>query len=109
MFGLQIRRKFVLSLAALMCAGAAQAATLKLDWDPKTESNFTGYVIEYGTRPGVHPFSVNVGNQTMWQFTDLVDGTPYYFVVRARNSSGVLSAPSVEVARRVGVPYSLRG
>jgi hypothetical protein len=30
-------------------------------------------------------------------------------VVRAYNSSGMLSSESVEVSRRVGVPFSVRG
>ena len=39
----------------------------------------------------------------------LASNAPYYFIVRAYNSAGMLSSPSVEVSRRVGVPYSVAG
>jgi hypothetical protein len=77
---------------------------LTLAWNPNPEPNIAGYIIEYGNLPGVRPFSINVGNQTTWQFNGrLIDGMPYYFVVRAYNTSGTYSGPSIEVSRRVGI------
>src|SRR4029453_4725868 len=49
------------------------------------------------------------GDQTTWQFNGLVDGMPYYFVVRAYNTFGTYSGPSIEVSKRGGVPFSVRG
>ena len=96
-------------LTALLWAGSAHAATLTLAWNPNPEPDIAGYVIEYGNLPGVRLFSVNVGNQTTWQFNGLVDGMPYYFVVRAYDTFGMYSGPSIEVSRRVGVPMSVAG
>ena len=98
-----------LSVLVLLWAGAADAATLRLAWDANTEPNLGGYVLYYGPQSGAYVASVNVGNQTTHQFTNLIDGTAYYFVVRAYNTAGVLSGPSMEVSRRVGVPFSVAG
>ncbi len=90
-------------------AGAAQAATVTLAWDPSSDPSVTGYTLYWGNLPGSYPSSLNVGNVTQAQVGGLTDGMPYYFVARSYNSSGTLSAPSVEVSRRVGVPFSVGG
>src|SRR5207344_2288550 len=90
-------------------AEAAHAAVLTLAWNPNPEPDIAGYKIEFGNQPGVHPNVIDVGNQTSWQLGGLTDGLPYYIAVRAYNTSGLLSLPSVEVSRRVGVPFSVRG
>jgi hypothetical protein len=100
---------WIFSALLLLCAGAAQAATLTLAWDASPDTDVAGYWLYWGTQPGVYVNSVNVGNQTLQQVTGLADATPYYFVVRAYNTSGMLSDPSVEVSRRVGVPMSVAG
>ncbi len=60
-----------LSVLVVLWAGAADAATLRLAWDANTESNIGGYVLDYGTQSGSYVSSVNVGNQTSYQFTNL--------------------------------------
>src|SRR4029450_11126627 len=87
----------------------AQAATVSLAWDPSSDPGVTGYTLYWGHQSGSYPSSKNVGNVTQAQLAGLTDGMPYYFVVRAYNSSGMLSAPSMEVSRRVGVPFSVGG
>src|SRR5690348_12756152 len=87
---------------------AAHAATVTLAWDRSSDPSVTGYTLYWGNQSGSYPGSLNVGNVTQAQVGGLLDGMPYYFVVRAYNSSGTLSAPSVEVSRRVGVPFSVR-
>src|SRR5271169_6117361 len=82
----------------LFWAGAAQAATLTLSWNPSPETDIAGYILNWGTQPGVYVSSVDVGNQTSWQVTGLVDETPYYFIVRAYDTSNLLSAASTEVS-----------
>ncbi len=79
----------MLGVAALVLfwAGAAQAATVTLAWNPSAGA--TGYRVYWGTLPGTYSGSVDVGAHTAQQVTGLVDGTPYYFVVRAYNASGV--------------------
>jgi hypothetical protein len=58
----------------------------------------TGYILSYGTQPGVHPTSIDVGDVTTWQIDTLTPGQTYYFVVQAYDSSGLTSDPSTEVA-----------
>src|SRR5580704_10655576 len=91
----------------LSWAGAAQAATLTLAWDPSPEPDTAGYVLNWGNHSGAYDSGIDVGNQTSTQVTGLVAGLPYYFVVRAYNSAGLFSSPSVEVSRRAGIPISV--
>src|SRR5712691_8235580 len=103
------RRIYGLAVLLLLCADAAQAATLTLSWNRSPEADVAGYVLNWGTLPGVYVSGMDAGNQTSVQVTGLVDGLPYYFIVRAYNSAGLYSGPSVEVSRRVGIPISVAG
>jgi hypothetical protein len=85
---------FVLALI-LGSASALHAATAT--WNPNPEPDIAGYILSYGTQPGVHPTSINVGNVTTWQLTTLTPGQTYYFVVQAYNTSALTSLPSTEV------------
>src|SRR4051812_17874874 len=98
-----------LVLVMSLWSAVAQAATVSLAWDPSSDPSVTGYTLYWGNQPGSHPTSLNVGNVTQRDVAGLTDGMPYYFVVRAYNSSGTLSAESVEVSRRVGIPIAVRG
>ncbi len=90
------RRFHVLLVLAMLlgCASALHAATAT--WNPNPETNIAGYILSYGTLPGVHPTSIDVGNVTTWQVTGLTPGR-YYFVVQAYNTSSEVSQPSTEV------------
>ncbi len=88
---------------------AAQAATVTLAWDRSSDPSVTGYTLYWGNQSGMYPASLNVGNVTQAQVSGLTSGMPYYFVLRAYNSSGTLSAASAEVSRRVGIPFSVGG
>src|SRR5712691_9302122 len=103
------RRICGLAVLLLLCADAAQAATLTLSWNRSPEADVAGYILNWGNLPGVYVTSVDVGNQTSMQVTGLVDGLPYYFIVRAYNTAGLFSSPSVEVSRRAGIPISTAG
>ena len=97
------------TLLLLTSAGAAQAGSVTLAWDPNTDGTTTGYKLYWGPQSGVYTASLDVGNATTRQITGLTDGAPYYFIVRAYNSARVESGPSVEVSRRVGIPVSSVG
>jgi hypothetical protein len=97
---------FVLVLLSVFAPGlsrAADAVTLSLQWDSNLEGDIAGYVVDYGTQSGQLFTSVDVGNHTSHQFTDLETGRTYYFAVRAYNTKGVASAASVEVSASVGM------
>ena len=91
----------VLGLAS---ASALEASPVTVEWDANSEPDLAGYVVSYGTAPGVYTVSVDVGNQTSWQF-DLVAGETYYFAVTAYNSSALSSAFSNEVSAVAGEPF----
>jgi hypothetical protein len=91
-------RVCAICVVCLSTTVSAHAASLTLGWDPNPESNIGGYVLYWGTQPGVYPNSWNVGNTTTQQVTGLADATTYYFVVTAYDTSGLMSAPSAEVS-----------
>ena len=82
-------------LIVLLCA-TFQVEAATATWDRNPEPNIVGYRLSYGTQPGVHTVSIDVGNVTTHQFFP-PPGQRYYIVVQARNSSGVLSPKSNEV------------
>jgi Fibronectin type III domain len=75
----------------------AFSAGVTLAWNPNSESNLAGYRIQYGTAPGIHPATLDAGNQTTYTVSGLGPGT-YYFVVLAYDASGLQSPPSNEVS-----------
>ena len=95
------RAALVLGLAS---ASALEASPVTVAWDANSEPDLAGYVVSYGTAPGVYTVSVDVGNQTSWVF-DLVAGETYDFAVNAYNSSALSSAFSNEVSAVAGEPF----
>jgi len=96
-------------LSLVLFSRAAAAATIIVAWDPNPEPDIAGYVVSYGTASGSYTNSVAV-NQTWQAISGLGDGTTYYFVVRAYNTSGQYSAPSAEVSAttpRAGTPPTI--
>src|ERR1700757_5153395 len=54
-------------------------------WNANPETDIAGYILSYGTSPGVHPTVVDVGKVTTWPVSGLTPGIRYYFVVQAYN------------------------
>jgi len=75
----------------------ASAADVSLVWDPPSDGITIGYVIEYGIAPHSYSQWVDVGSATSYTAHGLLDGTTYYFAVRAYTVSGVFSDSSDEV------------
>lgn len=71
-------------------------------WDANTEADLAGYVVSYGTASGFYTTSIDVGKITSYGVTGLTAGVPYFFVVRAYNTSGTQSPPSLEVTTTPG-------
>ena len=96
-------------LAWLTLCGVANAATLTIAWNRNPEPDIAGYVVHWGTQPGVYTSSSNVGNVTTQQVTGLADATVYYFAVRAYSTAGLMSPYSSEVSGQTsggGLPVS---
>lgn len=75
---------------------SVDAQTMTLRWDPNPGS-VLGYRVSWGTSSGQYPGTVDVGNQTSFQFEGPTPPTIYYFIVTAYDSAGNQSAPSAEV------------
>ncbi len=82
----------------LLWATPGSAEIMRLAWDANTEANVSGYRLSYGTSPGSHPTTVDVGNQTTVLLNGFNAGQRYYFVVRAYDTDGATSPPSVEIS-----------
>jgi len=91
-------RVFLAALLWLASAHVAAAAGLTVAWNPNTEANISNYIVSYGTASGAHSESINVSpGVTRLRLENLNAGSRYYLVVRAVNSGGQVSGPSIEV------------
>ena len=94
------RARVVSLFAACLLLGTVttlQAATLTATWNPNPEPDIAGYKLSYGAASGSYTSTIDVGNTTSYVLSAIA-GQTYYFVVRAYNTSGLLSPNSVEVA-----------
>jgi hypothetical protein len=92
-------RRSLLAIATVcvVCAPTVAAAgQIRLAWDASSDATVIGYRVYYGTTSGVYGLSVDAGNQTSVAVNGLINGVRYYFVVRAYNTFGYISAPSNE-------------
>ena len=81
--------------AGLFAIGANRSVAL--DWDDNADSDLAGYNVYRGTTPGVYA-KVNTSLVTTSAYSDtgLTNGTEYYYVVRAVDTSGNESTDSNE-------------
>jgi len=85
-------------VAVVSCGIRLHAASATLAWDPSSSPNITGYTIRYGTTSGSYPSTLSAGTALSATVANLTVGTRYYFVVTARNASGLESDPSNEIS-----------
>lgn len=95
----------LICLAALVGFNVAYPAEVSLTWDANTEAELGGYEILYGTQSGSYNVVEDVGNMTFHTVTGLEDGTTYYFVARAYDTTKtVFSDYSNEVSASIPFP-----
>lgn len=77
-------RQIALQFAALLLAGAAQAAEVMLAWDASPDP-VTGYTVFYGEQSVlINPATTKpVGNVLQSAITGLLPGRKYYFALKA--------------------------
>ena len=91
------RRFAAAAFILIALAFPATAADVTVVWDPNPESDIAGYIVSYGTSPGVKTALFDGSPRTSQVITGLTVGTKYYFRVEAYNSSGMKSVPSDEL------------
>jgi hypothetical protein len=78
----------VCAITLLVLGVAFQLEAATATWNRNPEPDVIGYRISYGTQPGQHPTSIDVGNVTSYEFFP-PPGQRYYVVVQAYNASGL--------------------
>ena len=88
-----------------MCFGfigqASEAASVKLAWNPNPEPDIAGYLLSYGTSPGISIGTMATGNVTTTTVSGLEEGRTYYFSLKAVNTTGLQSDASAEISHLV--------
>jgi hypothetical protein len=83
--------------------GGSSGGTIKLAWEPNTESDLAGYHVYYGTSSGAYTNLVDAGMGTLsdgtvtYSLTNLTKGQTYCIAVTAYNTSYYQSGFSNEV------------
>ncbi len=72
-----------------------------LAWDANTENDLAGYKVYYGNSSGIYSSNVDVGNQTSYTITNLVNGNTYFIAATAYDINGNESSYSNEVSYSV--------
>ena len=99
-----IRAAAALIVVLLVAATRLEAASVTLAWDPNPDPHVAGYVLQYGTKPGVYTSQNDVGKRTQWTLLSIPEGT-YYITVMAYTDDGSVSAPSSEITAVVKNRY----
>src|SRR6266436_1919278 len=82
----QVCARFVCAFLLLL-SGSALAGQTTLAWDANTDPAVAGYMVYYGQASGNYTAKVDVGNQTSYSLTGLVEGNGYYYAVTAYDST----------------------
>lgn len=70
---------------------------LTLTWDQNEEPTVAGYLVYWGTEPGVYPWQVDVMQMNKVTIPDLTPGAAYFVSVTAYTIDGVESEPAPEL------------
>src|SRR3989441_6426444 len=98
------RALFVACVLTVLCSLApalSSAAQVALAWDANTDPDLAGYKLYYSISSGSYQLSVDVGNQTSYTPSGLLDGRIYYFAATAYNLSLAESGFSNEVSKAI--------
>ncbi len=85
----------VIAITVLWFVSVQSLEAATVSWDKNPEPTVVGYKLSYGTQPGSHPTTVDVGNVVTHVLSPPV-GQRYYIVVQAYDATG-LSPKSTEV------------
>ena len=91
-----IFKSLLLAAFCLLLHTASAMQTLLLAWDATTTNLIGGYVVYYGSESGIYNGRVDVGTNTVFALTNVVDCSTNYFVITAYDQYGNESEPSNE-------------
>src|SRR5882672_7883004 len=89
----------------LLLAGSALAGQTKLAWDANPDPAVAGYMLYYGEVSRNYTGKVDVGNQTTYVLTGLLEGKGYFYAVTAYDSTRTESGFSNEASATI--PFSM--
>ena len=89
---------FLLSVILFISITNSFAAQVTLTWNISTADDIAGYKIYYGNSSRNYNSFVDVGNQTSYTISDLVDGNTYFIAVTAYDINGNESGFSKEIS-----------
>jgi hypothetical protein len=106
-FGKRFKKRFLRFVcgSVILALSAFSMKAITLVWNANTDPDLVGYTVYSGTNSHVYNKSTYVGNVTSNTPAALIPGTTYYFAITAKNTSGLESDFSNEIA--VDVPPSL--
>jgi hypothetical protein len=97
-----------LQVIFFLCEGQVYSGQAILSWEaPTTYENGTpltdlaGYKIYYGTTTGNYTQNIDVGNVTTYTFSNLINGSTYFFVATAYNTARIESNYTNEVSKNI--------
>jgi hypothetical protein len=70
---------------------------LTLTWDRSEEPAVTGYVVYWGTEPGIYPWQIDAMQLNTVTISDLAPGAAYFVSVTSYTVEGVESEPAPEL------------
>ncbi len=88
--------------APTLNSAIAGTSQVSLSWS--TVSGATGYSVKYGTASGSYTVTKSAGTATAYTVTGLTNGTTYYFVVVASNTSGTSPNSNERAAQPIAAP-----
>jgi hypothetical protein len=110
----QLSMVAVMFLTIILYTSALFAGDATISWNPPTTNedntpltDLAGYKVYYGAVSGNYSTSINVGNVTTYQISNLTDGLTYYFATTAYDTSGNESVYSNEVSKYMTPPSIL--
>lgn len=97
-----MKHLLALFLLVAVAAHAQPTNSIKLEWDPNTETNLAGYLVYYGTASGGYSASNRLGVVTNTTVAGLAGDRTYYFALTAYDTKGLESDFSNEVSWKAG-------
>ncbi len=97
----------LVTLLLLIFTTNVYSAQVTVAWNPNSEDDLAGYKVYYGNSSWNYDTNIDVGYQTSYTISGLVDGMDYYITVTAYDFSGNESGYSNELGLTVNDPSTV--